>query len=447
MKIREHINLLPWKATEENQLNDIAHAISIAATMDACLWVEDKNRKIIYVNPIYENTLGYSLRESIGLPGDFCFDENSKKTMEKHHKLREKNLASKYEAKCISKSGEVIPFLIIGGPTGQGGSYGISVNLKGTKRREEEAILSQEIIKHSSEAVVVLNEKYQIKLWNSGAEKMFGYREEEVLNKNIYPLILPPNKKAERRKLEAEIAQKSFIKNFETQRMAKDKTLIDVSLSTTQVSDKKKKFIGYLLIYRDITNQKHSNKQLQQRFESIQEAYKELGIQKRHLDYFCEISRSATSKDTLEKLEKLIVSAICMLTKCDGVILRLYCEKSKSLVLKSCLGVSENWWTKSKIPFKNSIAEEAFLKKRAIIIDGVSSNPKHRSVALLKKHDFKTLILLPLFLNNNFIGSISLYASDTEKLRFLETDFLENFAKQCSLSIYAKQNSSPKKSQ
>ena len=47
------------------------------------------------------------------------------------------------------------------------------------------------ILKDSNDAITVLDLKGEILAWNKGAEKMYGYTEEEALKMNISQLIPP----------------------------------------------------------------------------------------------------------------------------------------------------------------------------------------------------------------------------------------------------------------
>ena len=425
--------------TDSEILKKVSHSINIAQAMGEPLWLGDENHLTIYVNPVYEKLSGYSLKECIGKPADFCFDEESKKTILKHHRIRAGGKPSQYEATVVSKVGKKIPVLVSGTPTSTGGTIGIFTNLTKIKKLSRLDKVAQQIIRNSSEAIVILNKNRRIKLWNSGAEKMFGYKEDEVVDKSI-SLLIPKQEKELNKELNKEVEQKGHVKDFEARRLMKNKETIDVSLSLTRVIDEQKKFIGYLLIYRDISLEKRVNSELQKRFEAIQDAYKELGLQKRHLDYLNEILETTVAQGNIEILEKTIVSSMCLLTKCDGAILRTYDQTKDVLKLKACFGVNKKWWDKNQIYLKNSLAEEAFNNKRALIIDEVDSCSKHKGVRLLKSHLFKSLILLPLFIQNKLIGTLSLYATNTSKFRLIETDFLENMAKQCSVALYTKKN-------
>lgn len=420
------------------QLEEIVRSTNIAKTMNECLWVGDREHKTLYINPVFEKLSGYSLGESVGKDCTFFFDEEGAKTINEAHKIRKHGHSSQYEATMVSKKGEKVPLLISGAPTKNGGTIGVFVNLKDIKNLEKEKRLAQQIVKNSSEAIVVLDQKKRIKLWNSGAETLFGFTEEEAVNKKINTMLVPPEKLEENEQIIEEIETKDFIKNYETQRMNKKGNTIDVSFSVTKVTDENKQFIGYLVIYRDITDRKNLSDQLQKRFESIQDAYKELGFQKRQNDYFFEISEAATSKSSLRSLCQLVLSAATMLTKCDGSTLRIYKDESGSIELLSSLGVEENWKGRNRMTFVNSLAEEAFKKQRPIIIHDLETAPKFRGQKIAKQHGFRSCIVIPLILGKKFIGNISLYSADPGQFRLIETDFLEKFANQCALAIFAK---------
>jgi PAS domain S-box-containing protein len=419
-------------------VKQVSHSIGIAGAMNEPLWLGDANHRTLYVNPVYEELSGYTLAECLGKPSDFCFDQESKKRIAEHHQLRGKGMASKYEATMVSKSGKRIPVLVSRAPTAEGGTIGIFLNLSKIKTLLKKERIAEQVIKHTTDAIVVLDQKRNIKLWSSGATKMLGHKEEEVLGNSI-DMLIPSDQLEKNRTLISEVEKQRYIKNVEAKRVTKNGEIIDVTVSIAKVADKNDSFIGYLVIYSNITQQKRTSTELQKRFEAIQDAYKELGLQKRQSDYIYEIISAATSKNTTVKsLQQLIVSAFSLLTKCDAATLRMLENKGQSLKLKAGFGIGPKWWDKNQIKLENSLAEEAFKKKRPIIIDEIGNNPKHQGLQLLKRHRLKTLIIIPLHINGKPMGTISLYAKDPAKFRLIETDFLEKIGKQCSLALYAK---------
>lgn len=441
---KNYEKIVPQNPEDRAALEKAANSIDIAEAMNECLWLGDRNHKTIYINPVYEKTSGYTLQEAIGQPSDFCFDEATKKTIEHHHQLRKKGVSSQYEGTMISKSGKKIPLLISGAPTSSGGTIGIFTNLTKLKHLARREKITRQILKFSTEAIVILDQNRKITLWNNGATRIFGHREEDVLGKSI-DIIIPEEETASNQELLEEVDLKGYIKNTDGRRRTNTGEIIDVLISVTKVIDDGNNLIGYLVIYRDVTQQKRTNNELQKRFETIQDAYKELGLQRRHLDYLYEIIESTVDPSiTLESLEKLIVSALCLLTKCDASILRIYDAPRKILKLAASFGVSPKWLDKHQVKFENSLASEAFDNKRPIIIDDIDSNPKHQGSSLLKMHRFKTMVLIPLLVDQKIFGTISLYATAATKFRMIETDFLEKIGKQCSIALFAKRISQKK---
>ena len=425
------------KRKSKKTTTELVQSFNIAETMNECLWVGDKNHKTLYVNPIFEELSGRSLKECQGKDCGFFFDKETRKVIKDHHVLRPEGLSSQYEGTMLSKKGKKIPLLISGAPTKSGGTIGVFTNLTLLKKLAEKEQIAQQIVKNSSEAIIVLNKSFEIKMWNRGAEKMFGYKENEVLGNSI-DIIKPHKGDDDKLRITEEFKRKGHIQGAEKQRITKNGTLIDVSFSMTKVKDKNRKFIGYLVIYTDITIQRKAKEELQRRFDTIQDAYKELGIERRKNDYFTEVVNLAISGAPIEEVANFIISATKMITKCNGVVLRLYDKKTNSLIIKECTGVDAQWWSKSKVPLKDSLAEDAFRKKRPLIINDIIHEPKHRGQKLVRTHGFTTLILAPLYANEEKIGTLSLYSTDPSKMQYIETDLLENFSKLCALALKAK---------
>lgn len=420
---------------DQKFLKSLSHMIKVANTMEGCLWVGDKHHNTIYINPIFEELSGYTKEEALGKPCEFFFDEEGKKEIAKNHELRAQGKSSQYEVTMVSKTGQTTPLLINGAPTESGGTIGIFMNISNMKKLNHQKKIADEIIRNSTEAIVVLNQDRKIKLWSNGAEELFGYSEKYALNRHI-DFLIPKSHLEENRHLRQTVDKRGHIHNIETKRQNKNEELIPVLLTVSKVSGKSND--GYLVIYRDLSQQKEQTTELQKRFEAIQDAYKELGLQRRYLDYLAEIVEMTTQKSTEDELGRLIISAFSLLTKCDSAVLRIYNSKTKTLKLKHAFGVNNKWLTKDQIKYENSIAEEAVNKKRPIIIEDVDNYRKHQGVKLLKSHKLKSLILVPLFVEDVIMGTVSLYSSDAAKFRLIESDFLASMGRQCSVALMAK---------
>ena len=69
--------------------------------------------------------------------------------------------------------------------------------------------------------------------WNKGAEQLFGYAAEEAVGQNI-TLIIPPERRDEERTIIEQLTRGERVDHFETVRMRKDGSLLDVSLTISR---------------------------------------------------------------------------------------------------------------------------------------------------------------------------------------------------------------------
>lgn len=129
------------------------------------------------------------------------------------------------------------------------------------------------IVQTLPDAVCLIDPRWNVRFWNSGAEKMLGYKADEIIGKSI-ALVIP-----------GEIAQKEIdhciheltahgeMSGYETVRLSKDGRIIPVEL--TAVALKQGETItGYASIMRDITERKQAEKRLresEEKYRSIVE--------------------------------------------------------------------------------------------------------------------------------------------------------------------------------
>lgn len=102
--------------------------------------------------------------------------------------------------------------------------------------------------------------------WNSGAEKIFGYKAEEIIGKSILTLI-PEDRKGEEERLNEEAKSGFEIVQFETVRKGKSGAWLDMSLSVSPMYDSRGKVIGISEIGRDIGEKKRMRETFQGAFE------------------------------------------------------------------------------------------------------------------------------------------------------------------------------------
>ena len=90
------------------------------------------------------------------------------------------------------------------------------------------------VVRDSNDAITVQDFEGSILAWNPGAERMYGWSEGQALAMNICGTI-PKGKRAEMLAFVRKVAAGESVTPFETQRVKKDGTILDVSLTASQL--------------------------------------------------------------------------------------------------------------------------------------------------------------------------------------------------------------------
>ncbi|OIQ98815.1 blue-light-activated protein [mine drainage metagenome] len=109
-------------------------------------------------------------------------------------------------------------------------------------------------------AIVVLDSRGYVDLWNPAAEVMFGWKADEVLGKPL-PNV-PDDLREETRELHAGLLQGDATTVLETRRRRKDGTIIEVNVSFASLRDEQGRIVRTLGMFKDITDRKRAESAL-----------------------------------------------------------------------------------------------------------------------------------------------------------------------------------------
>lgn len=408
--------------------------------MSEGVWVGDSEEKTLYCNPAYEKIVGYTLEEMLQKTTFDVYDKQSCEIIRRENEKRKSGISSHYEATLIAKNGEHIPVLIHGVPFGKGTMAAITdlraIRVAESKLMRAERFLAS-ITQHCIEAIVGLNEEGLVQSWNIGAERMFGYKTDEIVGQRI-DLITPEDRIAadELNQLIQETKTKGAVRNFETVRIHKNGKPINISLTLTAIRDDGGNLIGLSALYRDITAQKKWERELQDRFEKMQEAYREMGRQRRYIDYMIDmVNMAASSSMTLKQIAIFIANAMVMIARVDAVTLRLLDVSSGKLMLIAQSGLGEEWWSKKTIVYNGSLLEMAVKKGHPIKILDILNDSNYTSPALARKNGLRSALVIPLEAKGEVLGSLTLYLSQEGNLSLLDDEFIMMFARQAAIAL------------
>ena len=133
-----------------------------------------------------------------------------------------------------------------------------------TQRRQAEAYTAQlaAIVESSYDAIIVKDLNGIITSWNAGAERIFGYRADEIIGCSIFGLI-PGDRLQEESRIMSLIKSGKPVDHFETVRLGKGSRLIDVSITISPMKDSAGNVIGASKVARDITQRKEAQERIQ----------------------------------------------------------------------------------------------------------------------------------------------------------------------------------------
>src|SRR5262245_31940967 len=111
------------------------------------------------------------------------------------------------------------------------------------------------IVESSDDAIVGKDLNGTIRTWNTGAERIFGYRAEDVIGLPT-TILLPPDRFDEEAHILAKLRRGERIDHFETERVGKGGRRISVSVSVSPIKNARGEIVGGASVARDISIQK-----------------------------------------------------------------------------------------------------------------------------------------------------------------------------------------------
>lgn len=129
----------------------------------------------------------------------------------------------------------------------------------------------QDIIEQSNDAIILKDLEGRVFFWNKGAEKLFGYLNENILGQ-INPII-PEEKQGEYNKILEKVLNEEIIFDYETQWKKKNGKLIDVSSSISPIKDKENNHIGISIISRDISERISHQREIENEREKFKQFF------------------------------------------------------------------------------------------------------------------------------------------------------------------------------
>jgi PAS domain S-box-containing protein len=131
------------------------------------------------------------------------------------------------------------------------------------------------IVESSEDAIYGKSLDSLIVSWNPAAERIYGYKAEEIIGKSI-AVLFPLHRREELLDILSAVRRGEIVVLQETERQHKNGRIIPVSIIVSPIKNAHEKIIGASTIARDISRQKEAEHERQQLIESLTAAGQEV---------------------------------------------------------------------------------------------------------------------------------------------------------------------------
>lgn len=259
------------------------------------------------------------------------------------------------------------------------------------------------IVEASHDAIIGKTLDGVVTSWNGGAENMYGYSAEEVIGKSAL-FLFPTERKDEMTVLLKKAKEGKVVADYDSVRLCKDGSTIDVALSISPVHSSNNKVVGISVVERDITERKRNEAHAQR----ITQLYAALS----------RCNKAVVHCENEAELFQEICSAAVELGGMTTAWVGLIDETTKQVKPVSSFGTGIKYLDSIRIsvnsddPFVRGLTGTSIRENRAVwcqdFQNDLATEPWHERA---KEFGWRSSASLPLLKNETPIGSFSLYST------------------------------------
>lgn len=238
---------------------------AVSDTANGAIVMADSQGKIVYLNKFAENTFGYATDEAIGKPLTILMPEKFQSAHQAGLQTylasgKTNNIGKTVELLGKRKDGTEFPLeLSLASWRSTAGLFftGVMRDISQRKKAEAAARHLADIVESSNDAIISKNLNDEVSSWNTAAQRLYGYRAEEIIGQSIM-LLVPPDKIDEDHDFLARSRRGEHIVRYETVRLKKSGEAVDVAITISPLQDADGNIVGSSIIACDITERKRA---------------------------------------------------------------------------------------------------------------------------------------------------------------------------------------------
>ncbi|WP_190277262.1 PAS domain S-box protein [Taibaiella lutea] len=220
------------------------------------------------------------------------------------------------------------------------------------------------IVSSSDDTILSKTLQGIITSWNTAAERMFGYTQEEAIGKHI-SMIIPQSRLKEEEFIISRIKTGQKVDHFETVRIAKDGREVPLSITVSPIMDANGNIIGASKIARDISTQVEA--------QEIAQRYTE------RLEIMNTMVRAVSEELDLNRILQKVTDATTELTgaKFGAFFYNKTDEKGDSYMLFTLSGAPREAFEKFGMPRNTAVFHPTFSGEGVVRVDDITKDPRY----------------------------------------------------------------------
>jgi PAS domain S-box-containing protein len=215
-------------------------------------------------NRAAERMFGYQAEEMIGTPFSVVVpEEDRKRESEILDRVRQGERTEDFETRRLRKDGRIMEVSVTSSPIRDDIGRVVAVlsiandvtYRKQLEAAERDRLFLSSIVSSADDAIVSKDLNGIVTSWNKAAERLFGYKADEIIGHPI-EILMPPGHADEENQILDRLRRGGRIEHYETQRRRKDGSIVEVSVTISPIRDRIGRIVGASKIARDITERK-----------------------------------------------------------------------------------------------------------------------------------------------------------------------------------------------
>lgn len=238
--------------------------------------ITDLNGQLLLANPAYERILGFSAEERAKEPWlDIVHPDDREKAISGLSQVGSADYVpsenpQSSDIRCRCKDGSYKWISWTGVPIlAENKLFAIGRDVTQQKIAEAENRNLAAIVQSSSEAIFGIDINGTISSWNLGAERLYAYKPNEIIGRQVTTLVASECREEISRLLAAKISNETGIENLESVHVRKDGLRVEVSITISRVLDEFGKIAGFSAIVRDISHIKAVQKRISEFYSMV----------------------------------------------------------------------------------------------------------------------------------------------------------------------------------